>query len=265
MPSGTVGGMTLPYDATAHVLRDGQQLLDAAGRTGLDAAVASCPGWQMRDLVWHVTGVWSFWSAIAGDGLVDLDQVRNLEFPGQPGDDVLVDVAAAALTRIYGVLDSTPPDAEFWTWTGGLRDREWLRRRMTQETAVHRWDAERTVGDVYEIPIAVAADGIDEFLRWFAARGRTAPIGGTAHIHCTDTDRDVATGTDDISAVGGEWTISRLDADGIEYDRSHSKSDVAIRGRARDVLLYLWGRDAGPVEILGDASIAERLVGGAQT
>jgi hypothetical protein len=29
---------------------------------------------------------------------------------------------------------------------------------MAQETAVHRWDAERTVGDVYEIPIALAAE-----------------------------------------------------------------------------------------------------------
>jgi uncharacterized protein (TIGR03083 family) len=134
---------------------------------------------------------------------------------------------------------------------------------MAQETTVHRWDAERTVGDVYEIPIAVAADGIDEFLQWFAPKNRSTSIGGTAHIHCTDTDHALSTGSDDVRAINGEWMIHRLDADGIEFEHAHAKGDVAIRGRARDILLWLWGREGGPVEFLGDETVAQRLVSGA--
>jgi len=198
-----------------------------------------------------------------GARLTAVEQVRALPETAQPSDDVLLDWVSAAHNGIYSLLNSTSEEAEVWTWTGSNQNVWWVRRRMAQETAVHRWDAERTVGDVYEIPIAVAADGIDEFLQWFAPRGRAASIGGTAHIHCTDTDRDVATGSDDIDAVNGEWMIHRLDENGIEFDRAHQKGDVAIRGRARDVLLWLWGRDAGPVELLGDDDIARRIVSGA--
>lgn len=255
--------MSLPYHATDHVLRDGQQLLDAARRTGLDAPVESCPGWNMRDLVWHIGQVWTFWGAIVSDRLTDIDQVRAIPDTAQPSDGVLIDWVSAAQNTVFSTLNTTPAETEIWTWTGSNQDVWWVRRRMAQETAVHRWDAERTVGDSYEIPIAVAADGIDEFLQWFAARRRTTPIGGTAHIHCTDTDRDVATGSDDIDAVNGEWMIHRLDEHGIEFEHTHAKGDVAIRGRARDVLLWLWGRDAGPVELLGDEDVAHRIVSGA--
>lgn len=255
--------MSLPYYATQHVLRDGQQLLDAAQRTGLDAPVESCPGWEIRDLVWHVSGVWNFWGRIVGEQITTLEEVRATPDIDRLRDDALIDWASAALNGIYGVLNSTPAETEVWTWTGANRDVWWVRRRMAQETAVHRWDAERTVGDVYEIPIAVAADGIDEFLQWFATRGRKSSIGGTAHIHCTDTDRDVATGSDDFGALNGEWMIHQLDENGIEYEEAHAKGDVAIRGRARDVLLWLWGREAGPVELIGDEAIARQIVSGA--
>ena len=62
---------------------------------------------------------------------------------------------------------------------------------MTQETAVHRWDASNSVGIPYDIPVAVAADGIDEYLSWFAGpwcrHADATPVGGTVHLHCTDT------------------------------------------------------------------------------
>ena len=34
---------------------------------------------------------------------------------------------------------------------------------------------------------------------------------------------------------------------------------VVERGTAADVLLWLWRRDGRPVEILGDAAVAERF------
>ena len=57
----------------------------------------------------------------------------------------------------------------------------------------------------------------------------------------------------------GEWFVSKLDADGIDFTREHAKGDAAIRGRASDLLLWLWRRDARPVDIVGDAALAARF------
>ncbi len=254
--------MSLPFNATAHVMTDGAQLLDAAERSGLDAPVPSCEGWTMGDLVWHIGEVWDFWGLVVREQITDVDVLRQQPDLPRPSDDLLMTWVAASRVAVHNTLVDTPPDTEVWTWTGQNRDVQWVRRRMAHETAVHRWDAERVVGDPYRIPIAMAADGIEEFLQYFAARGRSEPLGGTVHLHCTDTDRDVATGSDDISKVNGEWMINRLDADGIDFEPTHAKGDTAIRGRASDLLLWLWGRDAGPVEVLGDADLAARFRSG---
>ncbi len=127
---------------------------------------------------------------------------------------------------------------------------------------MHRWDAANAVGIPYEIPVAVAADGIDEFLMYFAARRVSEgarPVGGTVHLHCTDTDIDVDEGSDDRSDAGGEWLVQRLDESGIDFTREHAKGDAAIRGTANELLLWLWRREAGRVEILGDVTVAERF------
>ena len=65
-----------------------------------------------------------------------------------------------------------------------------------------------------------------------------------------------------LYATGSRFAVA-ASVQGIDVDRSHQKSDVAVRGRARDVLLWLWGRDGGPVEFLGDERVARRLVSGA--
>jgi uncharacterized protein (TIGR03083 family) len=255
--------MKLPFDATAHVRTDGRQLIDAAQRAGLDAPIASCPGWTMSDLLWHIGETWDFWAFVVSERVTDVERLRAEPDAERPSDEFLIDWVTTAHVAVYDALLSTPPEQEVWTWTGANRDVWWVRRRMAHETTIHRWDAEGAIGDPYDIPIAVAADGIDEYLRWFAPKGRQESIGGTAHIHCTDTVRDLATGSDDIDAVNGEWMIHRLDEHGIDLEETHAKGDVAIRGRAQDILLWLWGRPGGPVEFLGDESIARRIVSGA--
>ncbi|NND75237.1 MAG: maleylpyruvate isomerase family mycothiol-dependent enzyme [Ilumatobacter sp.] len=252
----------LPFNATEHIRIDGEQLVDAILRAGLDTPVPSCEGWTMGDLAWHIGETWEFWMTVVKDGITDVEVLKQLPDLDRPADDDLVDFAVASHTGLLSALTDTPPDTEVWTWTGANRDAAWVRRRMAHETAVHRWDAEAAVGDPYRVPIAMAADGIEEFLQYFSWRGRDEPLGGTVHLHCTDTDRDVNTGSDDISAVGGEWIIHRLDPDGIDFDHAHAKGDTAIRGEANDLLLWLWGRDAGPVEILGDTAVAEQFRAG---
>ena len=244
----------LPYDAIAHLRTDAVRFLEVVSDHGFDHPVPSCPGWNLGDLTWHLGGVWNFWGRVVAEGVTSVDVLQTWEETPRPSDTFLVDWVMAAHTSLFSALAEAPPHQVVWTWTGANRDARWVERRMTQETAVHRWDASNSVGIPYDIPVAVAADGIDEYLTWFAGRGAGAdptPVGGTVHVHCTDVP--------DGSAVGGEWLVTGLDANGATFTREHAKGDAAVRGRAADLLLWLWKRDAGPVEILGDEAVAHRF------
>jgi uncharacterized protein (TIGR03083 family) len=252
----------LPYDANAHLRTDAVRFLEIVADHGFDHPVPSCPGWNLGDLAWHLGTVWNRWGRIVSEGITTLDGVQAIERPTRPSDDLLLDWVTAAHTAVFSALARKSDGAEVWTWTGANQPEVWVERRMTQETAMHRWDAANTVGIPYEVPTVVAADGIDEYLSWHAARRvaeGAAPVGGSVHLHCTDTDTAVHEGLDDRIGVNGEWLVTRLDEAGIEFTREHAKGDAAVRGRANDLLLWLWRREAGPVEVLGDTAVAERF------
>jgi hypothetical protein len=106
--------------------------------------------------------------------------------------------------------------------------------------------------DPAPLPADLAADGIEELLTWHApARlaGRDGTdIGGSLHLHCTDTD--------------GEWTL-RTDDGVYHLSHGHSKGDAAVRGPADRLLLVLWRRlplDAEGIEVFGDADVARHFL-----
>ena len=59
--------------------------------------------------------------------------------------------------------------------------------------------------------------------------------------------------------ANGEWLVTRLDESGIDFTREHAKGDAAVRGSANNLLLWLWRRAAGPVDIVGDTAVAARF------
>lgn len=251
----------LPYEPLSHLRTDGSQLIALAVDHGLDRPVPTCPGWDLGDLAWHVGGVWNRFAEIVSRPITTADAVRALPRPPRPGDDDLViDWVTSAHTALCSALTRADPDDEVWTWAGPQQI-HWVLRRMVQETAVHRWDAAHAVGIPYELPVAVAADGIDEFLMWFAGDRRegAAPVDGTIHLHCTDVGDDVTEGSDDRSQAIGEWLVTGYTDDRAVFTRQHAKGDAAVRGPAHELLLWCWRRDAGPVEIIGDAAVAERF------
>jgi uncharacterized protein (TIGR03083 family) len=225
--------------------RDGLGLADAAERAGLDAPVPCCPGWTVADLVWHTGEVHVFWRTVVAERWEDPSAYDE---PDRPLDDALVGWFRDGVQRTLEVLSTTDADEPVWTWTPQGRTAAWVVRRMAQETAVHRWDAEAAAGDPSPIDAELAVDGVDEFFQFFTgspAEG-AAPVGGTVHLHATDAD--------------GEWLV---DAD-MQVRREHAKGDAAVRGTASDLLLLLWRRvgldDDGRFELFGDAGIARRLV-----
>lgn len=251
----------LPYDPLYHLRTDAVRFLEIVTDHGLELPVRSCPDWNLGDLAWHVGNVWNRFGEVVAAGLTTAEQYRSIERPPRPADDLLIDWVTAAHTALYSALVSADPDDTVATWAG-TQDVHWVLRRMTQETALHRWDAADAVDNPYEIPAAVAADGIDEFLMWFAGRrlrDGAAPVGGSVHLHCTDTREHLAEGSDDRSAAVGEWLVSTLDEHGASFTREHAKGDAAVRGTSHDLLLWVWRRAGDPVEILGDAGVAERF------
>jgi len=225
--------------------RDAGVFYAAVARTSLDALVAACPGWSVEDLVFHVGEVHHFWGEVVARRLRRPDDV---EVPARPSPGAIVRWATAETARLREVLASTEPATAVWTWAS-QHDVAFVVRRMAQETAVHRWDAERAAGEPSPIAAVLASDGIDEFLTFMLpdVRAGAEQLTGSVHLHCTDTP--------------GEWLVRPGDESTPLLTREHAKGDAALRGPASDLLLVLWrrlGLDA--VDAIGDRSVAEAFV-----
>lgn len=232
-------------DFLSALARDGVAFADACAAAGLGTPVQACPGWSVADLLWHLSEVHHFWRTIVGD---QRDTWEGYEQPPRPADGDLDAFYRAGLAVTLQVLGAAHPEQPNWTWASD-NSAGFVIRRMAQETAVHRWDAEQAAGRDVPIDAHLASDGIDEFLQHFRgdAAADALPVGGSVHLHCTD--------------VAGEWTV-RVDEDGQGIvTREHAKGDCAIRGAASGILLALWRRrPLDTVDVIGDADVAARFV-----
>lgn len=219
-------------------LRDDSAALLAACRADPTASVANCPGWDRAALLAHVAAVhgWVRAQLARGPG----ERVR-FSAVAPPEGAALPGWFEAGASELIERLSSMDLSATWPTWAGP-QPGTFFPRRMAQETAVHRRDA-----DPYPFDPALGVDGVDELLELFAPRipadrfdGRT----GSLHLHATDTD--------------GEWLL-HVTPEGVRVERGHAKGDVALRGAAGDLLLWAWNR--APVdsrfEVFGDSSILD--------
>jgi uncharacterized protein (TIGR03083 family) len=162
-----------------------------------------------------------------------------------PEGDALYEWFAAGAAALADGLAAMDVDATWPTWAGPQRG-IWFPRRMAQETAVHRWDA-----DPRAIDGDLAADGLDELLVSFLALVPKEPFAGargTIHLHATDEDLTEPC----------EWLLT-LGAEGVAAEPVHAKGDVALRGPASDLLLWAWNRvPLDRLEVLGNAALAAR-------
>jgi uncharacterized protein (TIGR03083 family) len=165
--------------------------------------------------------------------------------------DGLIELFEATSAKLEAALRAAPPDQRVKDWWTPQQTAGFLQRRLALETAIHRWDAQCATGTPDSIESTLAADGIDEVLdiqitdrrQW--APHRLQGSGETYHLHRTDGE--------------GEWLI-RFAPEGPIVTREHAKGDIALRGTASDLFLFLWHRiPADQLEIFGDASLAERF------
>lgn len=234
-----------PSAYLSSITEDASRLAGAA-RAGLDQSVPTCPGWTLGKLVLHV-GLVHRWST----EVVRSQASEPLDFSvaGQaPEGPARVDWFEEGAGALVSVLSQTDPTTEMWTFAGSPGTARFWYRRQAQETSIHRWDAEAAHGSATPIDPALAADGIDELVDVLAPGvAGSFPeqgLGGTLHLHCTDTD--------------GEWLVG-LRPGRLEVARQHAKADAALRGTASDLSLFLWGRlPPSALELFGDPEVAGR-------
>ncbi len=232
--------------------QNSERLADAASAAGVDAPVPSCPGWAVADLLEHCVGGDAWARAIVEQGKAgSTDRVTRGEADPSLAGDALVEAFRSGAQALVDALSSVSPDTPVWTFSSTDRTAAFWQRRRSQETAVHRYDAELAAGTPTPIDAALAVDGIDEILTVFLPRmvDNFEPMGdGTVHLHCTDVD--------------GEWLFTRRDGE-VTVTAEHAKGDVAARGTASDLLLFLWGRvPASELEVFGDAELLGRFGAG---
>jgi uncharacterized protein (TIGR03083 family) len=223
--------------------RDSELLADAAEAAGPGADVTGCPGWNVEDLLRHCASG-DLWART----IVETGNRASHDLPADaPTGAGLVPYFREGARALVQSLAATDPTASVWTFAAADRTAGFWYRRRAQETSVHRFDAQTAAGDAGPIAAELAVDGIDEFLTVFLPRlaDAVATDGETLHFHCTD--------------VEGEWLIAR-DGDEVRVTREHAKGDVAARGSASDLLLFIWGRvPASRLEVFGDAAALDRF------
>jgi uncharacterized protein (TIGR03083 family) len=210
----------------------------------LSAPVPSCPEWTLSDLGFHVLSVLRFWHEAL--------RVR----PSQPEHGEFVDVPdaelAASLRRecasISAELRRIDPQERMWTWTE--QDQvSFVPRRMAQELAVHRWDAELAVGDTHPIDAELAWDGVDEYVMLSRA---SEPKGGAEMVRLVADDlrRSMVVRTQD--------GVMRVEP-ALSAGSSSDPVDVELAGTASDLLLVLWRRIASEtLSVTGSVEVSER-------
>jgi uncharacterized protein (TIGR03083 family) len=229
--------------------RNSDRLADAASAAGTDAAVPTCGEWTVTDLLDHCLRGDNWARTIADQGRAgSTERVLPADTDPSLQGEALVQAFRAGAQELVAALAAVEPDTPVWTFSATDRTAAFWQRRRSQETAVHRYDAEIAAGTPTPIDAELAADGIDEFLTVFLPRlaANFGDVGdGTVHLHCTD--------------VEGEWLVTRH-GDDVTVTREHAKGDVAARGAASDLLLHLWGRvPVDALEVFGDAELLARF------
>jgi len=271
-------------DHIAALGEQGKLLAGAAAAAGFDAAVPTCPGWRVRDLLRHIGYVHRWATGYVAGQLTEMvpELPEADQLAGGPADDKLIDWYIGGLTALRDALDGADPALAAWTFLPARSPLAFWARRQAHETAIHRADAELAAGGWPGYPAGLAADGVDELLTGFFGRPvaeadtRQADT-GLADTELADTGQAAAETADQTSAAGHgrvlavravdtrqAWYV-RLSADAsraLAVGRGDSPEglavDCTVSGPASGIYLLLWNRAdllAADVAVSGEAGV----------
>lgn len=223
---------------------DGDLLVNSA-RRDLDARVPPCPGWRVRDVVTHTAEVYEHKLSC-----IELRAKPEPWPPAWPAGRDPLEWFADAHGRLLEVLDTTDPATPAYTWWPEDQSVGFWVRRMAQETAVHRVDAQSAFDEITPVDPELAVDGVDEVLhRMLAGDWSNEPI------------ERVGDGERIEVKPGGQCWLVTLQPKSVQVGDSDGASvDATVSGAPSDVLLWLWGRaDDQAVDLGGDLAVLRLL------
>lgn len=224
---------------------------EAARHGGLEVSIDTCPGWDMRDLVRHLSEI-HLWAAahVAGratkmwvDDIAELSDYWPHLAVFWPEDERLVDWYLDTNANLVRALEASPEDLDAMTFLPAPSPLAMWARRQAHETAVHRFDAQNATGTATGFDPVFAADGIDEVLAAFAPRRRRFPTTATMTMLVDAADADE------------RWHVT-MAPEGVVTSHGDGPADVTLSGTASDLYLALWNRGDSPdITITGDHGV----------
>src|SRR4051794_8957194 len=160
-----------PDEHVAAIAEHAVALGEAAAKAGLDTAVPTCPGWNVRDLVGHLGGVHRGAASVVEEARTDPPS-GGVELEQPPADGALLEWFQAGHEHLADVLSEADDTVECWTFLPAPFPRAFWARRQAHETAIHHADAASANGTDVDVDTALAIDGIDELLLGFFSRRR---------------------------------------------------------------------------------------------
>jgi uncharacterized protein (TIGR03083 family) len=211
------------------------RLHDHAEQAGLDAAVPSCPDWDVTALVTH-QGMVHRWAAANVRGDFE-HRTADSEAAAAAAPDLLAWFDEGAQVLIETLIQA-PADLETMVFLSNApAPRLFWARRQAHETTIHSVDAQ--AGELGRLPRPaetmineeLAADGIDELLRGFLPRRKSKLRSESPYVidvHATDADR--------------HWQVAVSDQPPFSVRGTTWPPDAVIVGTALELYLGLWNR-----------------------
>ena len=214
----------------------------------LDREIASCPGWNVRDLAEHL-GVIHRWA----------EELVRLRAPERIAREVTDELSAAVSPQwieaggrqLVATLLAADPDDAMWGWGRDQHVRFWSRRQL-HETLVHRMDLELAAEITPAAEGEIVGDAIDEFLSNMETIATRDPSlsklrGNGERLGFRVRD----------SAV--RWTIN-FSNDGFSVSKDDASLTTELIGSPVDLLLVILGRrevEQSDADVVGDPGLLD--------
>jgi len=238
-----------------------------ASAPSLDVRVPTCPDWTLFDLIEHLGGGDRFWAAVVGAGPADAPPAEAVAARAAVASGAVVAAPrerealsawlAESTELLLSALREAGPDRGCWTWWGtsqSPRNSGCVARHRVQETAVHTYDVQLTLGAPQPLPAEVALDGVEDFLFTCNATTSAWPHEPTAfEYHATE---------------GRSWRLWVSDGHtrtaelphGTAAEEALEPADVAAWGTADELVMFFYGRiSTESLRTEGDQNILNQL------
>jgi uncharacterized protein (TIGR03083 family) len=216
--------------------------------------VATCPGWNLGQLLRHVGGDHRWAEEVVRSRAttpVSDDLANDLAAYTQEDGAVLAPWLTEGATRLSTALRAAGPDTPVWTPAEDRSAALFWARRMTHETVVHRADAALATGTLFTLDEDLAVDAVEEWLEFSTVSEAYEPRpdapdllgpGRTLHFHATDA---------------GAWLVDLTGDRPVWRPEADEAATATVRGSATDLLMLLYRRPAPDVETRGDQDLLE--------